>query len=357
MTPNDRHTIFITGAAGFIGSNLVLHFLEHYPEYTIVGIDALTYAGNLANLEPALANPNFSFKRFNVNDAQAIDILFATYKPNGIIHLAAESHVDRSITDPFLFERTNIQGTLTLLNTARKHWQDDLDQKRFYHVSTDEVYGTLEVDAPPFTEQTPYAPRSPYSASKAAADHYTQAYFHTYGLPTLISNCSNNYGAFQFPEKLIPLCITNIIARRPLPIYGQGLNIRDWVWVGDHIRAIDRIYHQGTPGQSYNIGGHSECSNIDLVHQLIALVDARLERPHGESEALIAYVQDRAGHDFRYAIDTTKIERELGWRPIMSLSEGLALTVDWYVKNTKWLDNLASGEYLKFYTRHFGVKP
>jgi dTDP-glucose 4,6-dehydratase len=340
-------TILITGGSGFIGSHVVRRFIRRYPEDLILNLDALTYAGNPENLRDVEQAQNYRFIKADITDDAHIDEVFASYSIDAVIHLAAESHVDRSIMDPMSFIRTNVLGTGVLLNAARVHWKD-LTGKRFYHVSTDEVYGSLG-DTGLFTEETPYDPRSPYSASKASSDHLVRAYHHTYGLPVVISNCSNNYGSHQFPEKLIPLMINNILHRKPLPVYGQGLNVRDWLWVEDHAAAIDTVFNDGLNGEPYNIGGFNEWRNIDLVHLLCGIMDRKLGRTAGDSASLITYVKDRAGHDARYAIDATKIERELGWRPSLQFEEGLEKTVDWYMANPEWIEHITSGSYLDYY--------
>jgi dTDP-glucose 4,6-dehydratase len=343
--------ILITGGAGFIGSHVVRLFLRKYPEYTIHNLDALTYAGNLENLKDIEHAPNYKFIKADIKDADTIHQLFHTEQYDGVIHLAAESHVDRSIANPMEFVMTNVIGTVVLLNAARNIWKDDT-HKRFYHVSTDEVYGSLG-DEGFFTEQTPYDPRSPYSASKASSDHFVRAYHHTFKLPVVLSNCSNNYGSHQFPEKLIPLCIHNIKNNKPLPIYGKGENVRDWLWVEDHARAIDVIFHSGKNGETYNIGGVNEWKNIDLVKLLCKLMDEKLHRAAGTSEQLITYVKDRAGHDLRYAIDATKIKRELGWEPSLQFEEGLSKTIDWYLNNEEWLTHVTSGDYKNYYSLQY----
>lgn len=345
-------TILITGGAGFIGSHVVRLFVTQYPEARIVNVDALTYAGNLENLREVESSSNYAFEKVDITDSAAVDELFKRYAVDAVIHLAAESHVDRSIMDPLSFVKTNVMGTGVLLNACRTHWKDGLQDKLFYHVSTDEVYGSLGEEGY-FTETTRYDPRSPYSASKAASDHLVRAYHHTYGLPVVISNCSNNYGANQFPEKLIPLAIRNIQQMKPVPIYGRGENIRDWLWVDDHARAIDVIFHRGVHGETYNIGGFNEWKNIDLIRLLCGIMDRKLGREAGTSEGLITYVTDRAGHDLRYAIDATKLERELGWKPSVQFAEGLEKTVDWYLANTAWLDNVTSGAYQAYYDNQY----
>lgn len=342
--------ILITGGAGFIGSHVVRLFVTKYPDYQIVNLDKLTYAGNLENLKDIEDFPNYTFEKGDIVDADFITALFQKYNFDGVIHLAAESHVDRSITDPMAFVMTNVIGTVNLLNAAREAWKGNgFEGKRFYHVSTDEVYGELHNPEEFFLETTSYDPRSPYSASKASSDHFVRAYHNTYKLPVVISNCSNNYGPNHFPEKLIPLMINNIIHNFPLPVYGKGENVRDWLFVKDHARAIDVIYHSGVNGETYNIGGFNEWKNIDLVHLLCKIMDEKLERPEGTSAKLITYVQDRAGHDLRYAIDASKLMNELGWKPSLQFEEGLASTVDWYLANTNWLKNVTSGDYLNYY--------
>lgn len=345
--------ILITGGAGFIGSHVVRHFVTTYPEYSITNLDKLTYAGNLENLRDIEELPNYRFIKGDITDSNAMLELFEKERFDGIIHLAAESHVDRSIASPTEFVMTNVLGTVNLLNAARALWKEDFSGKLFYHVSTDEVYGALGNEGA-FTEQTPYDPHSPYSASKASSDHFVRAYHDTYKLPVVISNCSNNYGPYQFPEKLIPLFINNIRNNKPLPVYGKGENVRDWLWVVDHAKAIDVIYHNGKEGETYNIGGMNEWKNLDLIRLLCRIMDRKLGRAEGESEKLITYVTDRAGHDFRYAIDSSKLQKELGWVPSLHFEEGLEKTVDWYLDNQEWLDHVTSGEYQKYYEQMYG---
>ena len=349
---NSKKTIIITGGAGFIGSHVVRLFVNKYPDYLIVNLDALTYAGNLANLTDIQDLPNYRFSKTNILDQEALKALFADVKPDAVIHLAAESHVDRSILSPLDFVYTNVVGTVNLLNAAKEFWNGDYKDKLFYHVSTDEVYGALG-DTGLFTETTKYDPHSPYSASKAASDHFVRAYGDTYDLPVKISNCSNNYGPFHFPEKLIPLFINNIIQKRALPVYGDGLYTRDWLFVKDHATAIDVIFHKGKMHDTYNIGGFNEWTNIALVKLMCKLMDERIGRAPGESEALITYVKDRPGHDRRYAIDATKLSNELGWKPSVTFEEGLAQTIDWYLENTQWLTNVTSGNYMNYYNQQY----
>lgn len=345
-------TILVTGGAGFIGSHVVRLFVNKYPNYKIVNGDALTYAGNLENLKDIESKPNYAFEKMDITDEARVNALFDQYHFDAVIHLAAESHVDRSILDPLAFVKTNVLGTAVLLNAARKYWNGKYDGKLFYHVSTDEVYGTLG-ETGFFTEETPYDPHSPYSASKAASDHFVMAYYDTYGLPVVMSNCSNNYGSHHFPEKLIPLMINNIKNNKPLPVYGKGENVRDWLYVEDHARAIDVIFHKGKLGQSYNVGGFNEWKNIDLVHLLCKVMDKKLGRAEGESAKLITYVTDRPGHDLRYAIDATKLNKELGWSPSLQFEEGLEKTVDWYLNNEEWIQHVTSGDYQHYYKEQY----
>ena len=371
--------ILITGGAGFIGSHVVRRFVNRYPDYTIVNLDKLTYAGNLANLKDIENAPNYHFERADICDYDKVYEIFSRYDIDGVIHLAAESHVDRSIKDPFSFARTNVLGTLTLLQAAKEYWtrsgrlggladaEENAQHCRFYHISTDEVYGALALTRPAgaacgrsesgggpfgdefFTEETRYQPHSPYSASKASSDHFVRAYHDTYGLPTIVTNCSNNYGPYQFPEKLIPLFINNICTRKPLPVYGRGENVRDWLYVEDHASAIDLIFHKGRVAETYNIGGFNEWKNIDLIKVLVKTVDRLLDRPEGFSLHLITFVTDRAGHDLRYAIDSSKLKNELGWEPSLQFEEGIEKTVRWYLENREWMENVTSGEYQKYY--------
>ena len=349
-----KRNILITGGAGFIGSHVVRLFVTKYPEYHIINLDKLTYAGNLANLADIEQQPNYTFVKADICDFEKILELFRQHSIDGVIHLAAESHVDRSIKDPFTFAQTNVMGTLSLLQAAKVSWDGQYDGKRFYHISTDEVYGALKFDGTFFTETTKYDPHSPYSASKASSDHFVRAFHDTFGMPTLVTNCSNNYGPYQFPEKLIPLFINNIRHNKPLPVYGKGENVRDWLYVVDHARAIDLIFHIGKVAETYNIGGFNEWKNIDLIRVLIKTVDRLLGRPEGASEKLITYVTDRAGHDLRYAIDSTKLKNELGWEPSLQFEEGIEKTVKWYLDNQEWLDQVTSGDYQGYYERMYG---
>lgn len=349
---NYSRTILITGGAGFIGSHVVRRFVRNYPTYLVVNADKLTYAGNLENLADVAACKNYRFEKTDITDKKSVSGLFRKYSFDGVIHLAAESHVDRSIDNPDDFVMTNIAGTVNLLNAALSAWSGNAENRLFYHISTDEVYGSLEGGGA-FTEKTPYDPKSPYSASKAGSDHFVRAYHNTYGLPVVISNCSNNYGPNQFPEKLIPLMINNIKNNKPLPVYGKGENVRDWLYVEDHAAAIDLIFHKGKPGETYNIGGGNEWKNIDLVRLLCRIMDRRLNRKEGTSEKLINFVKDRPGHDLRYAIDSSKIRKTLGWKPMVQFEEGLEKTVDWYLSNTQWLQNVISGEYVKYYEKMY----
>lgn len=345
-------TIVITGGAGFIGSHVVRRFVNNHPDKLIVNLDALTYAGNLENLTDVENKVNYIFEKADITDVKSLTSIFQKYDVESVIHLAAESHVDRSISNPMEFINTNIIGTVNLLNASRAAWSDDFSGKRFYHVSTDEVYGSLG-DTGFFYEDTAYDPRSPYSASKASSDHLVRAYFHTYGLPVVISNCSNNYGPNHFPEKLIPLAINNIKNNKPIPVYGKGENVRDWLFVKDHANAIETIYLNGNNGDTYNIGGNNEWTNIDLIKLLCQTMDEKLGREVGTSERLITYVKDRAGHDLRYAIDSTKLKIELGWEPSLTFEEGLPLTVDWYLNNGEWLNNVTSGNYANYYNEQY----
>ena len=368
-----KRNILVTGGAGFIGSHLVRLLVRKYPDYRIVNLDALTYAGNLENLKDIEDCPNYVFVKGDICDHEAVAGIFDRYGIDGVIHLAAESHVDRSIEDPFVFARTNVMGTLTLLHVARTYWTNTslhgsdrantslrgsdgavaISKRRFYHVSTDEVYGALEMDGSFFTEETRYDPHSPYSASKASSDHFVRAFHDTYGLPTVISNCSNNYGPYQFPEKLIPLFINNIRQGKPLPVYGKGENVRDWLYVEDHARAIDLIFHEGRDGETYNIGGFNEWRNIDLIKVMIETADRLLGNPPGHSLRLITYVKDRAGHDLRYAIDSGKLHRELGWEPSLQFEEGIEKTIRWYLDNQEWMDRVTAGEYAGYYEKMY----
>jgi len=346
------HNILLTGGAGFIGSHLARLFVTKYPQYKIINLDKLTYAGNLENLADIEDKPNYSFVKGDITDLALLRKLFAQHQFTAVLHCAAESHVDRSITDPLAFINTNVAGTASLLQAAKEFWDNDFLNKIFYHISTDEVYGSLGAEGF-FTEQTAYDPRSPYSASKASSDHIVRAFYHTYQLPIKISNCSNNYGPNHFPEKLIPLCIHNIINNKPLPIYGEGLNVRDWLFVKDHARAIDTIFHNGQIGETYNIGGHNEWTNIALVKELCKQMDEKLGREKDSSQKLITYVKDRAGHDLRYAIDATKLKNELGWMPSLQFEQGISETIDWYLANTTWLQHVTSGDYQKYYQQQY----
>lgn len=359
-----KRNILITGGAGFIGSHVVRLFVKKYPEYNIINLDKLTYAGNLSNLTDIQSFPNYHFVKEDICDLEAMRRVMKEYEIDGVIHLAAESHVDRSIRDPFVFAKTNVLGTLSLLQAARECWESKggYDDKLFYHISTDEVYGALELTKPEgeapygdefFVETRAYQPHSPYSASKASSDHFVRAYHDTYGLPTIVTNCSNNYGPYQFPEKLIPLFINNIRHGKPLPVYGKGENVRDWLYVEDHARAIDLIFHKGKPGDAYNIGGFNEWKNIDLIKVIIKTVDRLLGNPEGKSLDLITYVADRKGHDLRYAIDSSKLHRELGWQPSLQFEEGIEKTVRWYLDNEVWMNNVTSGDYQQYYQEYY----
>lgn len=347
--------ILITGGAGFIGSHVVRRFVNSYPQYQIINLDKLTYAGNLLNLKDIEDKPNYKFIKGDIVDADFIDRLFADEQIDSVIHLAAESHVDRSISSPIEFVMTNVVGTVNLLNAARKQWKDDYSTHRFYHVSTDEVYGSLGEDGL-FTETTSYDPHSPYSASKASSDHFVRSYHDTYGIDTVISNCSNNYGSYHFPEKLIPLAINNIKNNKSIPVYGKGENVRDWLWVEDHAGAIDVIYHKAAGGSTYNVGGHNEWKNIDLIRLLCKIMDEKLGREPGTSAKLITYVTDRAGHDLRYAIDSAKLQKDLGWKPSLQFEEGLEKTVEWYLHNDEWLQSVTSGSYQLYYENQYGKR-
>lgn len=347
------HSILITGGAGFIGSHLTRLFVNKYPDYTIVNLDKLTYAGNLENLRDIEGHSNYHFVKGDITDLDLLRRLFTEYKFTAVLHCAAESHVDRSISDPLSFVTTNVLGTAALLQSAKENWAGNMDNKIFYHISTDEVYGSLGKEGY-FTENTAYDPRSPYSASKASSDHLVRAFYHTYMLPVKISNCSNNYGPYHFPEKLIPLCIHNIINYKPLPVYGKGENVRDWLYVEDHVRAIDLVFHKGRIGETYNIGGQNEWTNIDLVKELCQQMDVKLGREKGSSEKLITFVKDRAGHDLRYAIDATKLKNELGWEPSLQFEEGISKTIDWYLANKEWLSHVTSGQYQHYYEEMYG---
>ena len=347
-----KRNILVTGGAGFIGSHLVRLLVNKYPAYHIINMDVLTYAGNLENLKDIEQKENYSFVKCDICDFKKVKQVFIDYKINAVIHLAAESHVDRSIKDPFSFAKTNVMGTLNLLQVAKSYWENNFNNKLFYHVSTDEVYGSLGKEGF-FTETTKYDPHSPYSASKASSDHFVRAFADTYGLPIVISNCSNNYGSYQFPEKLIPLFINNIINNKPLPVYGKGENVRDWLFVNDHAVAIDVIFHKGKLGETYNIGGFNEWKNIDLIKVMIKIVDRMLGREEGSSERLITYVNDRAGHDLRYAIDSSKLKNELGWEPSLQFEEGVEKTIKWYLENKDWMDNVTSGDYQEYYKKMY----
>ncbi len=345
-------SILITGGAGFIGSHVVRRFVQNYPNYHIYNLDALTYAGNLENIKDIENAPNYTFLKGDIVDETFVDTIFSKYNFEGVLHLAAESHVDRSIEDPLSFVKTNVIGTMNLLNAAKNLWKGNMEGKRFYHISTDEVYGSLGTEGL-FTETTSYDPNSPYSASKASSDHFVRAYGETYGLPYVLTNCSNNYGPFHFPEKLIPLFINNIINNKPLPVYGDGNYTRDWLYVVDHAIAIDLVFHKGRNHETYNIGGFNEWKNIDLVKLLCSVMDQKLGRAAGDSSQLITYVKDRPGHDLRYAIDASKINQELGWKPSVTFEQGLEITIDWYLNNTEWLNNVTSGEYAKYYEKQY----
>lgn len=353
MAKTIKRNILITGGAGFIGSHLTRLFVNKYPDYSVINLDKLTYAGNLENLKDIEHQANYTFVKGDIGDMDLVKKIFTDHTIDGVLHCAAESHVDRSITDPLAFVKTNVLGTVSLLQVAKDVWKDNYEGKLFYHISTDEVYGSLGKKGF-FTEETAYDPRSPYSASKASSDHFVSAYHHTYHLPVIISNCSNNYGPYHFPEKLIPLCINNILHNKPLPIYGKGLNVRDWLFVEDHVRAIDTIFHKGKIGETYNIGGHNEWRNIDIIKELCKQMDKKLGRKKGTSKKLITFVKDRQGHDLRYAIDAGKLKKELKWQPSLQFEEGLAKTIDWYLNNKEWLNDVTSGAYMKYYEEQYG---
>ena len=350
----NKRTVLITGGAGFIGSHLVRYFVQNYPEYSIINLDALTYAGNLANLADIQDKPNYTFVKADINDLDHITSIMQEHGVTDVIHCAAESHVDRSILDPLAFVKTNVIGTVNLLQAARV-CKDEGQFNRFYHVSTDEVYGELD-DTGYFVESTPYSPRSPYAASKASSDHFVRAYGETYGLEIVLSNCSNNYGPNQFPEKLIPLMIRNVVAEKPLPVYGTGANVRDWLYVVDHVRAMDVIFHQGESGETYNVGGSNEWKNIDVVNVLCDVCDELLGRQAGSAKSLITFVKDRAGHDFRYAIDSSRLQNELGWKPTVTFEEGLRSTIKWYLDNQNWVEEVISGEYMRYYETQYAMR-